>query len=182
PFLELLRRLELDTGHSKAACGFVAYAVHKKRAVALTVGDGAHRVAQVAEHLAGLGRHHLRIGVRGVASRAQRTRHLLAQRVRASWELTNLDEASVVETVVVHDAGLEEDARYDDQDAVDPAEVANGRRLIGDAVLAAQDGQRMRIAASGTDVYEGLIRILRLDAQQHHVLVGKADVLDAADG
>ena len=79
---------------------------------------------------------------------------------------------------VVCDAGLEEDARYDDQDAVDPAEVANGRRLIGDAVLAAQDGQHMRIAASGTDVYEGLIRILRLDAQQHHVLVGKADVLD----
>jgi hypothetical protein len=54
--------------------------------------------------------------------------------------------------------------------------------LIRDAVLAAQDGQRLRISAGRADVYQRPIGILRLDAQQHHIVAGEADVFRTANG
>ena len=80
------------------------------------------------------------------------------------------------------DARLEEDTWHDDQDAVHASEVARRRGLVGNAVLAAQDGQSVWIATRRADLHQGMIRVLRFDAQQHHVVLGEANLLDAADG
>src|SRR4029077_11757752 len=102
---------------------FGAHLEHELAVIAAAVGDGAYGVAQVAEHLAGLGRHHCRIYVGGETGHAQSVDDVRAQVVHAARKLPNLDETAVAEAVVVHDARLEEDPRHDDQDTIDAAEV-----------------------------------------------------------
>ena len=95
--------------------------------------------AQVAQHLGALGAHHVGVDAGGVAGTGERSGHLAGQVVDAAGEEADLYEAGVPSDRIVDDAVGQKHPRNDDQHAIDLPEVTAGRRLVGDAVLAAED-------------------------------------------
>src|SRR5438105_13726689 len=125
--LEDLGRLVRHPRGLKTELSLASHLSHELGLISVAVGDRTQGITQVAEHLGAFGGHDIEIDVRGVTGGAERIGHVMAQLVRARWELADLDESSVAEAVIDDHARFEEDARHDDQPAIHTPKVTPPR-------------------------------------------------------